>query len=240
MKECVFIDNKIADVLKTPSDKPSNESLFLLLSIDDESVYWIIKLQSENMSEEFLNLKFILPYGVKIIGVLRLGKINDKEFSNITMEIYSKIKKIAVEFDLEILSPKFYSIMIFKLEENSFGNSCIGLIYIPREEDEILCLDDNFNKIQYSNLEKKIKSQYFIINSFINPLIVMKKESYVMNELFSSNIGINYRDLNIMIPNASYFFQKRQDKSEKFAQEKIELIEKYQSNLENFLNSKVK
>jgi hypothetical protein len=240
MKECVFFHSHIAQIFKTQWDKESNPALFLLLSVDDECIYWLIKLESENISDGFLNnLKFIIPYGVKIIGILKLGKIKDKEFNNMTIEIHSKIMKIEIEFDLEILTHNFYSIEILKPEENSNIISCIGLIYNKREEDDKLFLEDNFNKIKFLNLEKKFKSEFFIINSFINPLIIIKNDSFEINELYSSIIGINFRELNIMIPNLSDYLQRNDDNLER-NKEKSSFIQKSQSKLENFLNYKVK
>ena len=113
------------------------------------------------------------------------------------------------------------------------------MIYNKREEVDKLFLEDNFNKIKFLNLEKKFKSEFFIINSFINPLIIIKHDSFEINELYSSIIGINFRELNIMIPNLSYYLQINDDNLEG-NKEKTSLIQKSQSKLENFFNYKVK
>jgi len=240
MKECVFFHSHLAKVLKTQWDKECNPTLFLLLSVDDEWIYWLINLEIENISDEFFNnLKFIVPYGVKIIGILKLGKINDKEFNNMTVEIHSKIMQIQMEFDLEILANNFYSIEILNPEENSDIISCIGLIYNRREEDNKLCLNDNFNKIKFINLEKKFKTEFLIINSFINPLIIIKNDSFEINELYSSIRGLNFRELNITIPYPGSFLQRNNDNLER-NKDKSSLMQKSQSRLENFLNYKVK
>ena len=241
MKESVIFEQKIANVLRNNLDHTSEECLYLLLSIDDKCVYWSLKAQSGIISEEFLNfLKFTLPYGVKIIGLLNLGKIDDQKFKSISEDFYTKIRKLAEENQIDITSRFFYSIVIDKVED-VLETSCIGSIYtISESEKNKIILVDFFNKIKYESLDKVVKSEFFIVNSLLNPLSINYLHDIKINGLYSSNIiGLNFRDLNITIPNLSLYYNASEDSSDQLLEEMAELNSKYRSRLERFINYKV-
>ena len=59
--------------LKSPLSSTSKDDLFLLLTIDDTKIVWLIKsvLPSNQSIDEFWKLiEIIIPFGVKIKGVM--------------------------------------------------------------------------------------------------------------------------------------------------------------------------
>jgi len=239
MKESVIFEQRIQNVL-TNSDFSSDECLYVLLSLDENYVYWLLKVQSGIISEEFLNfLKFTLPYGVKIIGVLNLGKIDQEKFKSISEDFFSTARKLSHEYQIDIISRFFYSIIITKVEEAP-DTSCIGYIYgISESENDKIILVEFFNKVEFVNLDKLVKSEFFIVKSLINPLSIKYSDDIQINELYSSNIGLNFRELNITIPNLSIYYNVSEDSSENLSEEMTDLNSKYRSKLERFMNSKV-
>ena len=68
----IFHQNIYYEIKKLESD-----CCFILLSVDSKDVYWFIKINNNDLNEDFMNLlKFIILDGVKIIGVLYYQNIH--------------------------------------------------------------------------------------------------------------------------------------------------------------------
>jgi hypothetical protein len=258
MREHIIFHNTIYNTLKKQiiEGENKNESMnytYLLLSVDEVNIYWTIKLDYESLTYEFLNLlKFIIPSGVIILGVLFLIKNEKNEIElNFNEKIknyylmlnnyFDSCKNILPSYKLKDL---FYSFVINKkqLEEREteiLGNiRCGGKIYKFYEDLNRLDLHEHIRSVKFENLESKFKSDFILVKTFVNPLVVLSKNNFLLNGLYSNQMGILFQDLGISVINASELCENENDEnlSENQQNEKNEIISTSQKKLQNFLS----
>lgn len=242
-KEEIYFHESIRSVLINNKKANSPENTYLLLSIDSRNIYWLVKLDNETLSDEFLQLlKFILPLGVKIIGLLHLGLIEDNLFDTKTFSSYNLLKNVGNKIGREFIVDYYYS-FIANIKTNSFSedegdwsfdfkgkvykwiSNVNKLVY----EKEIKSSDSN---ILFKDLKDIVDSKFLIVDVFVNPLVIVNSQNFLMNEVYANKLGINFPELNIMIPNLTELIE---DKN--MEDEKIGINEHNSKKLENFFKS---
>lgn len=214
-KHSILFHENIFDIFTNLNNEDKN---YLLLSLDQENVYWVLKLEEESLSENFLNLiKFILPYGVKIIGILYLGNIEINVFNMRAFSSYFLIKN-----KTGLVCDKYYSIIINiknfinAVQQNEISNSfdsIIGSLYNYTKDNLEPSYDINIFKF-YSFVDY-INNNYILISSIVNPSLVINKNNFSINSLYSNNFGIYFQDMNIIIKDLNNFDKKQNDLNSK-------------------------
>lgn len=232
------------------------QNVYLLLSADEVNIYWTIKLDYQSLTQEFLNLlKFIIPSGVIILGVLFLNiqsersetsnfDYNEKvknyyfmlknyfESSNCNLPCY-KIKNLFYSF---VLNKKFFErneIETESLTSGDYSVRCGGKIYKFYEDLDRLDLHEHIRSVKFENLESKFKSDFLLVKTFVNPLVILSKNNCQLNELYSNQMGISFKDLNINILNVTELIELQNDENN---EQTLSVIEANKKKLENFLS----
>ena len=205
MSDFIFFDSKILNNIFLNKVIDYKEFTFLLLSVNDKDVFWIIKIEDDFISDDYLNLlKFIIPFGVKIIGLFYFGKKQElNTFINLAFTSYYQIKKLYESNYHSILTDFFYSIIIEDIKNLNLNEIlCDGNI-LKIKDNNLLEKSENLNKIKFVNFEDEFNKNFIIIKTFVNPVVIINSNNFIMNELFNSNYGIYYPEMNILIENLS-------------------------------------
>jgi hypothetical protein len=212
MKEFLLFHYKIFDILKTFSNS-NDDIIFILLSLDNESIVWLITVEDLDsqfqLTQDFKKLlKFLIPRGVKIIGVLILSSFNNE--NDPTKNLDDKISCIYGELskdNLHLLDrDKFYSFVINRMNLKSRQSDvlnmvkCTGKIYKFSKLQNDLMFFEYVNNIKFQDNFSQIKEKYICIKTFVNPLVVINKQYFLFNESFSKYVGIHIPEFFVTVP----------------------------------------
>ena len=103
----------------------SSNSLYFLLSMDTESnsVFDVLQIPNLSLTEDFEDIiKFILPYGNKILGVIRTRLLKD---------LHNKL-----DYTFEIEEDKILDLELFNNENLLKLDDDIYIIHYPITEDQ--------------------------------------------------------------------------------------------------------
>jgi hypothetical protein len=217
--ECILFHNTILNVIRENINAPKGNWYFLL-SIDDEKICWMIRIEcDENMdkninlninpSNDYLNLlKFILPLGVKVKGILYLGS-GGMESNFFDQAVYSMIRSVnSLQNDsgFDLIFENLY-VIILQGELNISGDLIhiqIGqgkLVKYEPNADNVTTLTNKVMKISFEDILKRIEGDYTMFYLYANPIVIINRQNYLINEkYFCTDTGIYFQDLNIMIP----------------------------------------
>ena len=192
--------------LKSPLSSTSKDDLFLLLTIDDKKIVWLIKsvLPSNQSIDEFWKLiEIIIPFGVKIKGVMVNSADNISVSSVFLLNHRYKILR-------KIFSDALYFIS-FSMESDEEGEYHAKILKdsMMIENDKSKLIDDySIEFDDNDDMINDIKTQYICFKSELDVinsiemtkfnLLIEKTGDIILNEmLIDSNNNIGYwNDLN--------------------------------------------
>ena len=192
--------------LKSPLSSTSKDDLFLLLTIDDTKIVWLIKsvLPSNQSIDEFWKLiEIIIPFGVKIKGVMVNSADNISVSSVFLLNHRYKILR-------KIFSDALYFIS-FSMESDEEGEYHAKILKdsMMIENDKSKLIDDySIEFDDNDDMINDIKTQYICFKSELDVinsiemtkfnLLIEKTGDIILNEMLTdSNNNIGYwNDLN--------------------------------------------
>lgn len=192
--------------LKSPLSSTSKDELFLLLTIDDTKIVWLIKsvLPSNQSIDEFWKLiEIIIPFGVKIKGVMVNSADNISVSSVFLLNHRYKILR-------KIFSDALYFIS-FSMESDEEGEYHVKILKdsMMIENDKSKLIDDySIEFDDNDDMINDIKTQYICFKSELDVinsiemtkfnLLIEKTGDIILNEMLTdSNNNIGYwNDLN--------------------------------------------
>ena len=192
--------------LKSPLSSTSKDDLFLLLTIDDTKIVWLIKsvLPSNQSIDEFWKLiEIIIPFGVKIKGVMVNSADNISVSSVFLLNHRYKILR-------KIFSDALYFIS-FLMESDEEGEYHAKILKdsMMIENDKSKLIDDySIEFDDNDDMINDIKTQYICFKSELDVinsiemtkfnLLIEKTGDIILNEMLTdSNNNIGYwNDLN--------------------------------------------
>ena len=158
--------------LKSPLSSTSKDDLFLLLTIDDTKIVWLIKsvLPSNQSIDEFWKLiEIIIPFGVKIKGVMVNSADNISVSSVFLLNHRYKILR-------KIFSDALYFIS-FSMESDEEGEYHAKIL-----KDSMMIENDKSKLIDDYSIEFDDNDDYSIYRSCVNIILaITNKASIVKN-----------------------------------------------------------
>ena len=181
--------------MKSVFDNPNENKEYLLVSIDKENVYWMIKIPGNILSNDFITLlNYILPFNVNINGFLFLGSIRPQEIESKVVSYHERLKILKEHFD-----QKFYVISMKGKEIGDDNQIEVNGIYCRVIDKSRLKVLNKIQTIKFHNIMDIFQENYLILSSNICPLLITNKSNFLINELFSNSLGVYYSDFNILI-----------------------------------------
>jgi hypothetical protein len=227
----LLFDERIVNIF-LQSQVDNSISTYLLIGINEQLILWLVKLDNDNLSEDFLNLlKYILPFGIKVYGILHFGLVDKSSFSQRTYSSYFLLKNSFPDY--QVTEGSYYSIIIDSslISSDNIHNiqqiECDGQEF--KEKNKDLNAIRKFNKIKFINSESFLNENYLLISSLVNPLVVINKYNFLMNELYSNNIGLYFPDLNILVDNCNV--EENSEEYQEFLSQNKQKVEEIKKNV---------